>query len=253
MQINKIKKILISLILATSISVAMADNAIDTKTSANIKGVLKKKLPELTVDQINTTPVTGLYEVISGRKVFYVDSTGNYAILGNLVDLTTKQSLTEESTKNLNKVDWSKLPLDIAIKQIVGDGSRKLAIFTDPDCPFCKRLEIETVSKLNNVTIYYFLFPLPSHTDAANKSKKILCSQNPAKSLISWLKDEKPLPANMDCKNAANLDKMINIGTNLVQLDATPTLVLQNGNIMSGLVPADYLTKLMTDAMPTLM
>ena len=161
-----------------------------------------------------------------------------------------KQSLTENTVKGLNKIDISKLPLDIAIKQIIGDGSRKLIIFTDPDCPFCKRLEIDTVAKLNNVTIYYFLFPLPSHSDAANKSKKILCSQNPEKSLISWLKDEKTLPTNMECKNATKLEQMIEVGTNVVQIDATPTLVLQNGRIMSGLIPADYLNQLMNDAIP---
>lgn len=232
-------------------SFVYADNVVDAKIDSSIKTALKENLPELVVDQINTTPINGLYEVTSGRKVFYVDSTGNYMVLGNLVDLATKQSLTEVAVKNLSKVDWSKLPLDIAIKQIVGDGSRKLAIFTDPDCPFCKRLEIETISKLDNITIYYFLFPLPSHTDAANKSKKILCSQNPSKSLISWLKDEKPLSNSMTCKNADKLKQMIDVGTNLVQIDATPTLILENGTIISGLIPADYLSKLIVDATPT--
>ena len=250
MQKNILKKILLSLFLLTNISVALASSEVDAKISATIKTALQKNLPELPVDQINKTPVNGLYEVISGRKVFYVDATGNYAVLGNLVDLSTKQSLTEAKTQLLSKVDWSKLPLDIAIKQVIGDGSRKLVIFTDPDCPFCKRLEIETVSKLKDVTVYYFLFPLPMHADAANKSKKILCSQNPEKALFSWLKDEKPLPNNMSCKNAARLEQMISTGKNIVQVDATPMLVLENGNILSGLVPADYLNKLITDAMP---
>ncbi len=250
MQKNTLKKILLSLFLLTNLSVALACPQFDAKASVAIKAALKKNLPELSVDQINKTPINGLYEVISGRKVFYVDATGNYAVLGNLVDLSTKKSLTEAKTQLLSKVDWSKLPLDIAIKQVIGDGSRKLVVFTDPDCPFCKRLEIETVSKLKDVTIYYFLFPLPMHSDAANKSKKILCSQNPEKALFSWLKDEKALPNNMSCKNAAKLEQMINTGKNVVQVDATPMIVLENGNVLSGLIPADYLNKLMTDAMP---
>lgn len=230
------------LLLFALISTVYADD-----TTSAIKIHLKADLPELKVDQVNTTPVAGVYEVVSGRRVFYVDSTGQYAFLGNLVNLDTKQSLTEKTVKSVTVVNWNQLPIQIALRQTIGPGNRRIAVFTDPDCPFCKRLEQEVTPKLKDVVIYYFLYPLKIHEDAVDDSKKILCAQNPEATFVSWMALGKKLPPLTVCRNALKLSKMQAVGTNIVGVDSTPTIVLPNGQIVTGLLPADYLNKLITD------
>lgn len=237
------------LMLVGILSAVYADSIPDN-ISNNIKTGLKQSLPELTVDQINTTPIPGVYEVIAGRKIFYIDGSGRYVMFGNLVDLKLKQSLTEQKTQSLNFVDWNKLPTKIAIVNVIGKGERKLAVFTDPDCPFCKRLDADIIAKQKNLTVYYFLYPLSIHASAFDDSKRIMCSENPDKTYIDWMVNDKKLPVQNNCKRVTDLETMQQVGAKVVGVEATPTLVLQNGQIIPGLIPADYLEKLINNAMP---
>ncbi|MCC2645750.1 MAG: thiol:disulfide interchange protein, partial [Burkholderiales bacterium] len=218
--------------------------------SNTIRTTLKQSLPELVIDQVNTSPIAGMYEIISKRKVFYVDASGRYAMLGNLVDLSIKQSLTEEKVKSLAVINWDKIPTKIAIIKVIGKGQRKIAVFTDPDCPFCKRLDADILTKQNNLTIYYFLYPLAMHANSENDSKKIICAQNPDVAYIDWMVNNKNLPIQPDCKRLSNLELMKKIGRDVVGVEATPTIVLPNGQIITGLIPADYLDKLITETSP---
>jgi thiol:disulfide interchange protein DsbC len=238
------KKIII--LLLSSLVIYFADAASTDQIAKN----LKIYLPDLIVDQINPTVIPNVYEVVSGHKIFYIDSTGRYLMLGNLVDLSTKQSITETRVNEISDVKFSSLPLNLALKQVIGNGERKIAVFTDPDCPFCQRLEQDTVPKLSNVTIYYFLFPLAIHANAETDSKKILCAENPDKTFLLWMKNSINLPNNSSCNASAKLAQMQKIGVNVVGVEATPTIVLQNGKVIKGLPPADYLNQLITDAMP---
>jgi thiol:disulfide interchange protein DsbC len=234
-----------SLLACLSLSCALATAAsVSDTTVATITKNLKANLPDLVIDKVESTPIAGVYEIDSGRKVFYVDGSGNYALIGNLLDLTTKTSLTEQRSNDLNQIDWKKLPTDLAITRVKGNGKSKIAIFTDPDCPFCKRLEAETTSKLKDVTIYYYLFPLVIHANAADDSKRILCAENPESSMIAFMAYGKSLGKNNTCDNGKKLVKMQEIGSNLVQVTGTPTIVLPNGKIISGLVPADALSRM---------
>lgn len=242
------KKLIIKILLLGLVFAANAAN--NSSVRATIIGQLKLSLPELKIDQVSPSQIPNVYEVVSGHKVFYVDETGRYAMLGNLVDLRTKKSLTQEKVEQLSKVDWSKLPIRIAMRRVIGNGSRKIAIFTDPQCPFCKRFESETIPALKDVTIYYFLFPLPIHEYAETYSKQILCSETPIKAFTDWMRDGKALPTKTVCDNVNVLQKMIDVGNNVVQVDATPTIVLPDGSIVTGLVPADYLNKLINDVAP---
>lgn len=228
-------------------------NAIDTapaNIATNLRASLKLSLPELPVDQVNTSPIPGIYEIVSARKVFYVDASGRYAMLGNLVDLNVKKSLTEEKVQSLMFVDWKKLPTHIAIVKVIGAGQRKIAVFTDPECPFCKQLDVDILTKQKNLTIYYFLYPLAMHANAEEDSKRILCAENPDLTYIDWMANNKKLPLQDKCKRAANLEIMKKVGSEVVGVEATPTIVLPNGQIVSGLIPADYLSKLITDTSP---
>lgn len=218
--------------------------------STAIRNALKETLPQLAIDQVNTSPIGGMYEIISARKVFYVDSTGRYAMLGNLVDLSIKQSLTEEKVKSLAITNWDKIPTKIAIVKIIGKGERKIAVFTDPDCPFCKRLDADILTKQKNLTIYYFLYPMAMHANSDNDSKRIICAENPDVTYVNWMVNDKPLPLQNKCKRLTNLDQMKKVGTEIIGIEATPTIVLPNGQIISGLIPADYLDKLITETSP---
>lgn len=238
------KKLLLGLLVSVSLVAcnnqgAAASGA--TVTPDQLKANLVKQIPGLTqVDQVNPTKVSGLYEVVVGRKIFYVSTDGKYAMFGNMVDLATKQSITEQRMQDLAKVDFSKLPLDLAIKQVIGDGSRKIAVFTDPDCPYCKMFEKQVVPQLNNVTVYSFLFPLPIHPNAASDAKKIWCSKDRAATWAAWMQKDTALPTNTSCDTSA-LDQVMKIGTDVVQVDGTPTIILSNGQILPGMVPADQL------------
>ena len=236
------KKLLALLLLSATITFG-ADN-----TSQEIKASLKTSLPELNIDQINPTALANVYEVVSGHKVFYVDATGRYAFLGNMVDLSTKQSLTESRVELLSRVNFNQLPFKYALVRVNGTGERKIAIFTDPDCPFCQRLEQEVIPKLTNVTVYYFLYPLAIHANAETDSKKIICSENPDKTFLEWMGNGTILPKRSDCKNASNLQIIKDVGAKQVGIEASPTIILPDGKVMTGLIPADYLNQLLNEA-----
>lgn len=246
--------ILLLLAVVTSVfagnasGISPASNPNNTAIITSIKNNLKTSLPELKIEQVNPASIPGIYEVVAGRHVFYVDSTSRYMFIGNMVDLSTKQSLTQARVEQLSVVDWNKLPLTIALRQVIGKGERKIAIFTDPDCPFCHRLEQDTIPKLTNVTVYYFLFPLDMHVSAKTDAKKILCAENPDKAFLDWMKNDVTLPTRTECKAIDNLTTMIDVGKNIAGITATPTIILSNGHILSGLIPADYLNQMINEA-----
>lgn len=220
----------------------------NAKTPDQIKAQLTKEIPGLTkIDAVEKSPVNGMYEVIVGRKVFYVTTDGKYLLFGNLIDPVTKKSLTEERTQELSKIDFSKLPLDMAIKQVNGNGKRVLVVFSDPDCPYCQMFEKQIVPQLTDTTIYTFLFPLPQHPNARSDSEKVWCSKDRAKTWAAWMQNKTPLPSNVSCDKSA-LDKVYKLGTDVVQVEGTPTLILANGQILPGILPADQLMAQMDTA-----
>lgn len=236
------KKLLLGLMVSVAlVACNKSSDSAATVTPDQIKANLVKQVPGLTkVDQVNPTKVSGLYEVVVGRKIFYVSTDGKLAVFGNMVDLATKQSLTEQRMQEIAKVDFSKLPLDLAVKQVIGDGSRKIAVFTDPDCPYCKMFEKQVVPQLKDVTVYSFLFPLPIHPNAASDAKKIWCSKDRSATWAAFMQKDTPLPTNVSC-DTSGLDKIMKFGTDVVQVDGTPTMVLENGTILPGMLPADQL------------
>lgn len=215
----------------------------------NIRSSLRKSLPKVNVDKITNTPVPNIYEITSNKKIFYVDGGGKYLFIGNLIDLSTRDNLTQAAAERLSTVDWNQIPLTIALRKVNGDGRYKISVFTDPDCPFCKRLEAETIPKINNTTIYYFLFPLSIHPSAEDDSKKILCSETPDSTYLNWMIDDKTLPIKATCNNANRLIKMKQVGKQ-IGVEVTPTIVLPNGKVVTGLVPADYLNQLIHNSVP---
>ncbi|MBF6682364.1 DsbC family protein, partial [Acinetobacter baumannii] len=132
---------------------------------ATIRKNLAERLPNLpTIDEVTKTPVAGLYEVRIGTDVLYTDAEGNYLIQGQIFDTKARRNLTEERLAKLTAIDFASLPLKDAVVWKSGNGKRKLAVFADPNCGYCKRFERDLQS-VKDVTVYTFLYPVPIGAD----------------------------------------------------------------------------------------
>lgn len=196
----------------------------------------------LKVHSVNNTPVANLYEVVvSGNQIIYTDAQGKYMLVGDLINIDTRQSLTDERTAELNKIDFNTLPLDKAIKEVRGNGKLKVAVFSDPDCPFCKRLEAE-FAKMTDITIYSFMMPIPSlHPDAARKAELIWCQPDRAAAWTAWMREGKMPPAVKACANP--VAETTSLGEQL-GFTGTPTIVFPNGRSQSGYSPMPQLKEI---------
>ena len=205
---------------------------------AAVKQLIEAKFPGAAVTNVARSPYFGLYEAQFDDRMIYTDAKVRYVIVGAVYDADTRQNLTDARLRQLNRVAWDQLPLDLAIKKVKGSGARKLAIFSDADCPYCKRLERE-MKTLDNVTIYTFLFPIAQlHPDSARKSALIWCAPDRSKAWDEWFASGK-LPNNKgDC--ATPLAKTALIGQQY-RINATPTLVFADGSMMPGWLPLDQL------------
>jgi thiol:disulfide interchange protein DsbC len=203
---------------------------------AAVKQALEAKFPGAPIRNVSRSPYFGLYEAQLDDRMLYTDAKVNYVIVGSVYDTATRTNLTEQRMRRMNRVAWDSLPLELAIKKVKGDGSRKLAIFSDADCPYCKRLETE-MKGLDNVTIYTFLFPIDQlHPDSARKSAMIWCSPDRVKAWDEWF-DAGKLPDNKgDCATPIAQTALLGQKYNV---NATPTLVFADGSITPGALPLD--------------
>jgi thiol:disulfide interchange protein DsbC len=221
-------------------------HAADTDTAAvAIKDTLQKNYEQLIgpVDQVNKSPIPGLYEVVTGDRIFYVDKGGQYIIDGNLIELKTRRNITETRAQHLFAIDFSKLPFEIAIKKVKGNGSRKMAYIADPNCGWCKKLEQELQS-VTDVTLYLFMSTHIGGEDSAEKAQAIWCSGDKAK---AWddlmLKDVQPMSGKCDAPTA----KVMAMSRKL-RVNGTPALIFANGVINPGYMPAAQLEQALNNA-----
>ena len=209
---------------------------------ASLRKVIEAAYPRMTVDSITKTLYAGLYEVYMGGQIVYTDEKFSFLIAeGHLVDSKTKKDVTTERLADLSKIDFSSLPLEQAIKLVKGNGSRKMAVFSDPDCPFCKRLEQNELSNINDVTIYTFLMPLEQlHPDAANKAKAIWCAPDRVKAWQDWVLNGQLPRKTTSCD--APIEKVGALARKL-GVTSTPTIFFADGKRMLGAYPAAEIEK----------
>ncbi|MDR5172461.1 DsbC family protein [Methylobacillus flagellatus] len=214
---------------------------------ASLKKTIEATYPKVKVDSVVKTPYAGLYEVFLDGQIIYTDDKFSFLIAeGRLVEPKTKRDITGERMDELTKVDFASLPLDQAVKVVKGNGSRKLVVFSDPDCPYCKRLEQKELSNINDVTIYTFLFPLEQlHPDAANKSRAIWCAPDRAKAWNDWILNGQLPKAQGTCDTP--IEKLAELGRK-INVTSTPTLIFADGKRMLGAYPAKDIEKAMTAA-----
>jgi thiol:disulfide interchange protein DsbC len=197
-----------------------------------IKTEIQKKLgANAKVKSVSPAPVSGLYEVLVGNDIFYTDASGKYLIQGEIIELASGKNITEQRQADLNRIKWSDLTPANAIKNVRGNSSRQLAVFSDPNCGYCKRLE-KSLQQLDNVTIYTYLIPILS-PDSAQKSKQIWCSADPYKAYMDWMINGITPSGKGDCNTP--LDKNMTFAKTY-GVTGTPTLFFTDGSRFPGAV-----------------
>jgi thiol:disulfide interchange protein DsbC len=218
------------LLLAFSLAFSLAAGA--DPVAERIKAELKKKLPEAPVDSVRKTAYGNLYEVIAAGEIIYTDEKATFILVGPIVDLKTKENVTEARLRQVNAVKFESLPLENAIKIVRGNGSRKVAMFADPNCGYCKRFERDLLA-VNDITVYLFLYPILS-PDSTEKSKVVWCSADPAKAWLDLMTKDVPLQGSSAC--ATPIDKNIAFGREK-RINGTPTIFFQSGERVPGAMP----------------
>jgi thiol:disulfide interchange protein DsbC len=208
---------------------------------ALIRKNLSERLPNLPkIDEISKTPIPGLYELRIGQDIVYTDEQGNYLIQGNLIDTKTRTDLTEARINKLTAIDFASLPLKDAVVIKQGNGTRRMAVFGDPNCGYCKRFERD-LAKLQDVTIYTFLYPILG-PDSNAKSKDIWCAQDSAKAWRAWMVEGVTPPKSMGQCDTAALERNIAFGKKH-RVQGTPAAIFEDGTRAPGAIPLEALEK----------
>jgi thiol:disulfide interchange protein DsbC len=196
---------------------------------------LKTMYPATKVDQVQRSEIPGLFEVVMGKNAAYTDTSGRYFVFGHLFDMKEQRDLTAERVDKAARIAFSELPLVDAIKTVRGKGERILAVFSDPDCPYCRKLETE-LDKLDNVTVYTFTYPMEGlHPEAKDKSIAVWCAPNRSSAWSGLMKSGKA-PSSRSCENP--IERNIQLGQRL-GIQGTPTMLSADGRTLPGAAPKD--------------
>lgn len=239
------KKAIVSLALALFtvgfVGVAFAETV---ATPQEAQEVVKSQL-QMVLQKMNTTmheykDIGDLYEVVVSFKdrpqknILYVTKNMKYVFVGAVYDTTTLKNITSEKYQEINKVDISKIPLSDAITIKKGDGSKKLIMVSDPDCPFCKEA-FKWLLGQDNFTLYVFLSPIEAlHPQAKDKSVQILCSKDPVKAFKD-VEEGKQLKEKQ-CEAGLKALAKHALVSEVLQVTGTPTFVLGNGQKVDGFI-----------------
>ena len=210
-----------------------------TAQEAAIRKTLAERIPQMEkIDEVQATAMPGLYEVRIGTDIFYTDAKGNYLIQGELIDTRARRNLTEDRINKLSAVDFAALPFKDAFTIVRGDGKRKLAVFEDPNCGYCKRFE-KDMQNVDNVTVYLFLYPILS-PDSAEKSRNIWCAKDRTAAWEDYMVRDR-IPAAATCDTSA-LQRNLAFGKKY-KITGTPTLIFADGSRVPGAIPAKDVEK----------
>ena len=237
-----LKRLVVIVLLAPVLALAQAQAAEPAgKLSAEtiIKRTLEGRLGGVKIDGVAKTPYLGLYEVRMGSEILYTDEKMAYIFSGNIIDAKSMQNLTEKRLQDLSAIKWGDLPLASAFKTVRGSGRRVLAVFSDPNCPYCKRFE-KDLAKVDDVTIYTFLYPILSQ-DSQDKSKAVWCSADKSKAWSDLMLNGAVL-ALARCDTP--IEKNLELGRKY-RVNGTPTIIFANGERVPGAIPTEQIEKLL--------
>jgi thiol:disulfide interchange protein DsbC len=230
--------------MTRSITLFVAGTLLALSTAWSQEAVIRKNLAARlqqfqTIDEIRKMPMAGLYEVrVNGTDIFYSDAQGNYLFQGDMHDTKERRNLTKERVDKLTAIKFDTLPMKDAFTIVRGTGKRKLAVFEDPNCGYCKQFESD-LQKVNNVTIYMFLYPILSD-DSVEKSKAIWCAKDKGKAWQDWMvRDVEPITATCD---TSAIIRNVEFGHKF-KIDGTPMLVFTDGSRVPGAIGASQVEK----------
>lgn len=225
---------------------AMVSLSVQAKdTATEVAQRLRTLYPATTITRVNESQIAGLFEVVMGKNIAYADQSARYLIFGHLFDMAEQRDLTAEVLTTLSRIDVTALPIEDAIEVVRGQGERRLFVFSDPDCPYCRQLEDE-LPKLDNVSIYTYLFPIGQlHPNVLDKARQVWCAQDRVAAWEALMRQGELLESadESDCEHpiARNISLAERLG-----IDATPTLILEDGTLLQGYRSAAEIAALLT-------
>lgn len=225
---------LLSLILPVAAAQApapAADQSVGqtSERTEAVKKTFRERFGNMPVTEVRYAPF-GLFEVQLGDSLVYTDAGVNYVLDGHLIDARTRQDLTEQRRELLSRIDFNTLPLELAFKEVRGDGSRKIALFEDPNCGYCKQLR-RTLGTVDNLTIYTFLLPILSE-DSARKVRNTWCADDRVATWEAWMLSGKT-PPDKSCD--APVDQWRRLAQKL-GVQGTPAIFFADGTRVPGAI-----------------
>lgn len=206
--------------------------------AAKLQKSLTERFPDIKVERVGPSVLPGLYEIVTPSEIVYADANGDHLVLGQIMDVKTRENLTQQRWNEINRMDFAALPFQQAIKLVKGQGRRKVAIFEDPFCPYCQELE-RGLETLDDVTIYVFLYPLEGlHPGASEAARDIWCASDPAAAWSNWMLNKKA-PTESKCTETP-LAPLAALGEKL-RINSTPTMFFPDGSRIPGAIAIDKL------------
>ena len=235
---------LIKLSLLAALAAASLAAPLAQAQEATIRKNLGERIQQLQkIDEISRTPINGIWEVRVGTEILYTDSEGNYLIQGSIIDARQKRNLTEERVEKLTAVDFDTLPVKDAFTIVRGNGKRKVAVFADPNCSYCKRFERDLL-KVDNVTVHMFLYPILG-PDSSEKARNIWCARDKGKAWLDLMVRDQVIPA-ASC-DASAIARNLEFGKKY-KITGTPTMFFVDGARVPGAIPTAQVEKYLAEA-----
>lgn len=207
----------------------------DERTEA-VKQRFRERFGNMPVTEVRHTAF-GLFEIQLGSSLVYTDEPVTFVLDGHLIDASNRQDITEQRLEELARVDFNALPFELAVTQVRGDGSRKMAIFEDPNCGFCKQLR-RNMEGIDDLTVYTFLLPILS-ADSAEKVKNVWCAADQGQVLDDWMLNGK-VPPKLSCD--VPLDQFRQLGQQLA-IQGTPAVFFADGSMVPGAISKEDLIR----------
>jgi thiol:disulfide interchange protein DsbC len=208
---------------------------------------VESRFPRIHIDHVAPAPWPGLYAVFTDEEIVYTNASVDWILMGQLLDARTQKNMTAGAWDDFKRIDYSALPFDAAFTIVRGKGTRQIALFADPLCPFCQELET-SLEGIDDLTVHLFLYPLETlHPGATTSARKIWCAPDRASAWRDWMLRQQEIPAK-ECGDGP-IPRLAALGRAL-KIDSTPTLFLSDGRRISGTLPKAQLEYLLASPPP---
>lgn len=229
---------MIKLALAAMSAFALTAAFAETAQEAAVRKAIEPRLgPDAKVESVTRTPYSGLYEVQVNGDIIYTDIKAQYLFVGRVVNSKTYQDYTKARLEEINKVAFGDLPLNLAMKNVKGNGKRVIAVFEDPNCGYCKRFD-QTLKDIDNITVYTFMYNILA-PDSIIKSRDVWCAPDRNKAWDDWMLNGKAAPTAPD-NCATPHEKVLELGKRM-KVTGTPTIIFTDGSRIPGAIDAKAL------------